>query len=166
MSLKDTEMQVYSLLGAALLSGALIVPFLLLTEAAQAQDTPLKEREVIEATLAYRKKPQKQPQKKRDVVQEVKPQGVSRDENKKVEEKKEEKKEDKDKKPVIDPKDPFKGIRADHRAWRRLQRQREGVRPREQGRPVLRRVARRHEYTVQPTVESTELSYRLHSPRA
>lgn len=111
MSLKDTEMQVYSLLGAALLSGALIVPFLLLTEAAQAQDMPLKEREVIEATLAYRKKPQKQPQKKRDVVQEVKPQGVSRDENKKVEEKKEEKKEDKDKKPVIDPKDPFKGIR-------------------------------------------------------
>lgn len=114
MSLRDSEMQMVSLFGAVLLSAALIVPVVWFTEAAEAGDAPLKEREVIEATLAYRKKPQKQPQKKRAPVQEVKPEGVSRDENKKVEEKKEEKKEKKEeKKVVVDPKDPFKNFRRD-----------------------------------------------------
>lgn len=111
MSLKDTEMQIVSLLGAGMLTAALVVPVGWFTNAAEAQEAPLKDREVIEATLAYRKKPQKQPQKKRDVVKEVKPEGVSRDENKKVEEKKKDEKKKDENKIVIDPKNPFDGIR-------------------------------------------------------
>ena len=103
-------MQIVSILGAVVLSAALIVPTLWFTKAAKAQDAPLADnRQVIEATLAYRKKPQKQPQKKFDQPEVVKPKGVSHDENKKVEEKKEEKKPEKQ--PKIDPDDPFKGIR-------------------------------------------------------
>ena len=110
MSLRDSEMQIVSILGAVVLSAALIVPTLWFTKAAKAQDAPLADnRQVIEATLAYRKKPQKQPQKKFDQPEVVKPKGVSHDENKKVEEKKEEKKPEKQ--PKIDPDDPFKGIR-------------------------------------------------------
>ena len=48
--------------------------------------------QVIEATIAYRKTPQKQPQKKFDQPDVVKPEGVSHDENKKVEPQKDEKK--------------------------------------------------------------------------
>src|SRR5690606_34069843 len=103
MSLRDTEMQIVSILGAGVLSGALIVGTVWFTKAAEAQAPPLADnRQVIEATLAYRKKPQKQPQKKRDQPQVVKPQGVSHDENKKVEEKKEKKEEKKPDKPKID----------------------------------------------------------------
>lgn len=110
MSLKDGEMQIVSIVGACVLSAALIVPTVWFTKAADAQAAPvLDNREVIEATLAYRKKPQKQPQKKFDRPEVVKPQGVSHDENKKVEEKKEEKKPEKQ--PKIDLDDPFKGIR-------------------------------------------------------
>lgn len=109
MSLKDGEMQVVSVLGAGILSAALIVPVVWFTEAAQAQAPVLADREVIEATLAYRKQPQKQPQKKFDQPDVVKPVGVSHDENKKVEDKKEDKKDAKQ--PVVDPKDPFKGLR-------------------------------------------------------
>lgn len=110
MSLEDTEMHVFSLFGAGILSAALIVPVVWFSDDVGASTPPLADdRQVIEATLAYRKKPMKQPQKRRDVVEEVKPVGVSRDENKKVEEKKEDKKEDK--KVVVDPKDPFKGLR-------------------------------------------------------
>src|SRR5262245_56151954 len=98
MSLKDNEMQLVSLFGAGVLSAVMVVPVVWFSGAAEARVAELQDREVIEATLAYRKKPQKQPQKKRDVVEEVKVEGVSRDENKKVEPKKEEKKEEK--KPV------------------------------------------------------------------
>lgn len=111
MSLKDTEMHALSMLAAGALTAALIVPVVWFYDDADARTPPLADnRQVIEATLAYKSSKPKQPQKKRDVVQEVKVEGVSRDENKKVEPpKKEEKKEEK--KPVIDPKDPFKGIR-------------------------------------------------------
>jgi hypothetical protein len=111
MSLKDTEMHVFSLLGAGLLSAALLVPVVWFTDAAEAGSAPLADnRQIIEATIAYKKTPKKQPQKVRDVVEEVKVEGVSRDENKKIEDKKDDKKKE-DKKPVVDPKDPFKGLR-------------------------------------------------------
>jgi hypothetical protein len=109
MSLKDNEMQIVSLLGAGIVSAALVVPVVWFAHTAEAGGAQLQDRQVIEATLAYKSSTKKQPQKKRDVVEEVKVEGVSRDENKKVEPKKEEKKEEK--KPVVDPKDPFKGIR-------------------------------------------------------
>jgi hypothetical protein len=110
MSLKDTEMHVVSMLGAGLLSAALIVPVVFFYDDADARGPALADdRQVIEATLAFKSEKPKQPQKKRDVVEEVKVEGVSRDENKKVEEKKEDKKDEK--KPVVDPKDPFKGLR-------------------------------------------------------
>jgi hypothetical protein len=108
MSLKDGEMQVVSLFGALVLSGALIVPVVYFTEAAEAGAPPLANREVLSATLAYKKTAVKQPQKLRDQPDVVKPQGVSHDENKKVEEKKDEKKP---KDPKVDSKDPFKGLR-------------------------------------------------------
>jgi len=111
MALKDTEMHVVSLFGAGVLSAALIVPVVWFSGDAGARVAPLADnRMVIEATIAYRKQEQKQPQKKRDVVEEVKVEGVSRDENKKVEEKKDDKKKE-EKKAVVDPKDPFKGLR-------------------------------------------------------
>lgn len=114
MSLKDVEMHALSMLAAGALTAALVVPTVWFYDDADARTAPLADnRQVIEATLAYKSTKQKQPQKKRDVVQEVKVEGVSRDENKPVEPKKEDKKENKkvDKKPVIDPNDPFKGIR-------------------------------------------------------
>src|SRR5262245_59904507 len=106
MSLRDTEMQAVSIFGAAQLSVALIVPVVWFTEAAEKQAPILENREVLVATLAYRKTPQKQPQKKTSQTDVVKPQGVSHDENKKVEPKKEEKKDQK-----VDPTNPFKGIK-------------------------------------------------------
>ena len=108
MSLKDAEMHVFSMAGAGLLTAAMFVPILWFAEAKGGDTGPLlKDMQVIEATLAYRKTPQKQPQKKFDNPDVVKPQGVSRDENKKVEEKKPE-----ETKPAkVDEKDPFKGIR-------------------------------------------------------
>jgi hypothetical protein len=108
MSLKDTEMQAVSIFGAAALSVALIVPVVWFHDAAGAKAPLLDNRQVLEATIAYKKSPKKQPQKVRDVPDVVKPVGVSHDENKKVEEKKEEKKP---KDPKIDTKDPFKGLR-------------------------------------------------------
>jgi len=108
MSLKDTEMHVVSLFGAGVLSAALIVPVLYFTSAAEAKRSSLYDnRQVLEATIAYKKTEKKQPQKVRDQPDVVKPIGVSHDEQKKVEPKKEEKKND----PKIDPKDPFKGLR-------------------------------------------------------
>lgn len=107
MSLKDTEMHVVSMIGAGVLSAALLVPVVFLTDAAEAKAPLLANREVLEATLAFKKSPQKQPQKQFDQPDVVKPVGVSHDENKKVEEKKEEKKKDQ---PKVDPKDPFKGL--------------------------------------------------------
>lgn len=104
MSMKDAEMHVISLFGAGVLAAALTVPLVVLTGADRVDGPPLKEQEVIEATIAYRKTPQKQPQKKTAPPPVEEPEGVSRDENKKpVEEKpKEEKKPEK-----ADPNNPF-----------------------------------------------------------
>ena len=105
MALKDTEMQVVSMALAAILTGALFVPILFFTESAKADGPQLKNMEAIEATIAYRKTPQKQPQKVTQQAPVEKPEGVSHDENKKPPEKKpDEKKPD----AKVDPKaDPF-----------------------------------------------------------
>jgi hypothetical protein len=104
MSLKDNEMQLVSVFGAALLSAALIVPTVWFTSAAAVEAPVLEEQEVIEATIAYRKTPQKQPQKKFQNPDVQKPEGVSRDENKKPVEPK---KEDEKKPPKVDEENPF-----------------------------------------------------------
>ena len=105
MSFKDAQLTVISLVGTTVLTVALFVPVLYLTSAADANDIKLDKMESIEASIAYRKTPQKQPQKKvrlPDPV--VKPEGISHDETKKPLEKKPD-----DKKPAKpdDPKDPF-----------------------------------------------------------
>lgn len=107
MSLNDGEMQLVSILGAAILSATVIAPVVYFSAAREHPPSYLENRQVLEATIAYKKSPTKQPQKKLDAPEEVKPVGVSHDETKKVEEKKEEKKKD----PQIDPKDPFKGFK-------------------------------------------------------
>ena len=107
MSMRDAEMHVFSLVGAAGVSAFLFVGILWFTDARIEDTGPVLKQQVIEAKLAYKKTTQKQPQKEFDQPDVVKPVGVSRDENKKVEEKKEEKKKD----AKVDPKDPFKGIR-------------------------------------------------------
>jgi hypothetical protein len=105
MSLKNGEMQVLSVVGAGILTGALFVPMLWFTNAAEAQGPQIKDMEAIEATIAYKKSPAKQPQKHTQPQPTIeKPEGVSHDENKKPEEKKEEKKPDKAK---VDPNNPF-----------------------------------------------------------
>jgi hypothetical protein len=101
--MKDAEMHMFSLFGAAGLTAALFVPMIALAATDRVDAPPLKEQEVIEATIAYRKTPQKQPQKKFQNPDVEKPQGVSRDENKKVEEKKPEEK----KPPKQDENNPF-----------------------------------------------------------
>lgn len=103
--MNDGQIHIASLFGTAILTGALFVPLLFWTEPASATGPALEDREVIEATLAYRKTPQKQPQKKFDNPEVEKPVGVSRDETKKPVEKKPEKAEKKD------DKDPFKNFR-------------------------------------------------------
>ncbi len=108
MSLKDSEMHVVSLLGAGILSAILIVPVVVLARPEPKRSSLYDNRQILEATIAYKKSPSKQPQKKFDQPDVVKPVGVSHDEQKKVEEKKEEKKKDP---PKVDPNDPFKGIR-------------------------------------------------------
>lgn len=103
MSLKDGEMKVVSLLGATVLTAVCIAPLVFFSEASAVEAPPLREQEVIEATIAYRKTPQKQPQKKFQNPDVQKPEGVSRDENKKpVEDKKDEKKP-----PKQDDSNPF-----------------------------------------------------------
>jgi hypothetical protein len=104
MSLKDAEMQMVSLFGALALSASLVVPIVWFTKAAASEGPILKEQEVIEATIAYRKTPQKQPVKLTAPTPTVKPEGVSHDENKKVEEKKDDKKPPEAK---PDPNNPF-----------------------------------------------------------
>src|SRR3982751_4084208 len=83
MSFKDGEMQAISGLGTFVVSSALFLPVLFLTEKAEAQHTKWDEMESIEASIAYKKTPQKQPQKKTQQVEEKKDPGVSKDENKK-----------------------------------------------------------------------------------
>lgn len=105
MALRDTEMHVVSFLGAGIIAAALFVPAMVLSKPPGEDGPQLKDMQVIEATIAYRKTPKKQPQKQIKQVEEVKPQGVSRDENKKVEEKKKEEKKPEPPKP--DDKNPF-----------------------------------------------------------
>lgn len=97
-------MHVVSLAGAGMLAAALAVPLVWMTGGNRVDGPVLKEQEVIEATIAYRKTPQKQPQKKTAPPPVEKPEGVSRDENKKPVEKKPE-----EKKPQAkpDPDNPF-----------------------------------------------------------
>lgn len=106
MSLKDGEMHAFSLFGSIALVAALVVPtvFVKACQEERKEAPVLQEQQVIEATIAYRKTPQKQPQKKFQNPEVEKPQGVSRDENKKVEPPKE--KEEK-KPPKQDDANPF-----------------------------------------------------------
>ena len=103
--MKDGSLEVVSMLGTAVISAGLFLPVLYLTPKAEAQRPDLSNMEAIEASVAYKKTPQKQPQKKvkePDPVQ--KPEGVSHDETKKVEPKKDEPK----KEPKKDDTDPLK----------------------------------------------------------
>lgn len=89
--MKDSEIQVVSVFGTALLTAALFAPVLFFTEAAEAHKPEFGEMEAIEASVAYKKVPQKQPQKQLKEKQPVeKPEGVSHDEQKKPPEKKDE----------------------------------------------------------------------------
>jgi hypothetical protein len=87
MALKDTEMHVMSVFGAIGLSAALLVPTFYFTDPPVIEAAPLREQQVIEATIAYKKVEQKQPQKNTAPPPVEKPEGVSRDENKKPVEK-------------------------------------------------------------------------------
>lgn len=92
-SMKDAEMHIASLFGTVLLTAALSGPMIYFGFADRVDEAPpLKETEVIEATIAYRKTPKKQPEKKVETQAVEKPEGVSRDENKKVEPKKDDEK--------------------------------------------------------------------------
>jgi outer membrane biosynthesis protein TonB len=127
MSFKDGEIQTISVLGTAILTAALFLPVLYLTEKAEASKTKWDDMESIEASIAYKKTPQKQPQKKTREVEEKKDEGVSRDEKKKPIEgckadkdcKADEKCKDarcvpkETKVAKVDPKDPFKGMHHD-----------------------------------------------------
>jgi hypothetical protein len=105
MSLKEPEMQILSIFGAAALTAGLFVPMLWFTDKAEAQGSQLKDMLAIEATIAFKKTPNKQPQKITQPKPTIeKPEGVSHDENKKPDEKKPEKKPEDAK---IDPKNPF-----------------------------------------------------------
>jgi hypothetical protein len=105
MGLKDTEMHVVSVFGAIGLSAALLVPTFLFTDPPVLEAAPLREQQVIEATIAYKKEPKKQPQKNTAPPPVEKPEGVSRDENKKpVDKPKDEKPKDQAK---PDDKNPF-----------------------------------------------------------
>lgn len=105
MALKDTEMHVLSIAGAALVTAALFVPMIWFTDKATEEGPQLKEMQVIEASIAYKKSPIKQPQKQTQPTPTIdKPEGVSHDENKKPPEKKDEKKPDNAK---VDPNNPF-----------------------------------------------------------
>ncbi len=100
--MKDGEIKALSAFGTVAITAALFAPVLFFTEAAQAHKPEFGEMEAIEASVAYKKTPQKQPQKQVKEKQPVeKPEGVSHDEQKKPPEKKDEpkkpaKKEDTD----------------------------------------------------------------------
>lgn len=94
MALKDSEMQMVSVFGTAVLTALLFAPPLVCVHA-EALKPPAENLVAIEASIAYSKAPQKQPQKKFRAPDEVKPEGVSHDETKKPDEKKDEKKPDK-----------------------------------------------------------------------
>lgn len=104
MGLKNVEMHVFSAFGTAVATVAICVPLVWLHGGESIAAPPLKDQEVIEATIAYRKTPQKQPQKKTAPPPVEQPEGVSRDENKKPVEPK---KEDKKPEPKPDDTNPF-----------------------------------------------------------
>jgi hypothetical protein len=105
MSLREPEMQILSILGAAVMTTALFVPMLFFTDRVDARDSELKDMEAIEATIAYKKAPTKQPQKQVQAQPTIeKPEGVSHDENKKPDEKKPDEKKPEAK---VDPNNPF-----------------------------------------------------------
>lgn len=104
MALKNAEMHAVSIFGTAVLTAALFLPMATCAPEDRVDGPVIKEQQVIEATIAYKKAPQKQPQKKFQNPEVEKPEGVSRDENKKpVEEKKDEEK----KPPKVDESNPF-----------------------------------------------------------
>ncbi|MDB4955354.1 MAG: hypothetical protein JWO36_2923 [Myxococcales bacterium] len=105
MSFKDSEIHAVSIVGTLVLTATLFGPAVLLGGGG-GDNTGIKldQMESIEASIAYRKTPQKQPQKKVKEPDPVeKPEGINHDEKKVVEKKPE------DKKPAKpdDPKDPF-----------------------------------------------------------
>lgn len=107
--MKDGSLEAISMLGTAVITGALFVPVLFLTEKAEAQRPDLGEMESIEASIAYKKTPQKQPQKKVKAPDPVeKPEGVSHDENKKPIEKPKDEPKKPPKKDDTDPLAKFK----------------------------------------------------------
>jgi outer membrane biosynthesis protein TonB len=102
MSFNNGQMHGFALVGTAVLSGALFIGTLYMTEAAEAAHQPeLREMITIEASLARKSVKKKQPQKELKAPEpEVKPEGVSHEETKKLPEKKPE-----DKKPPKKPDD-------------------------------------------------------------
>jgi outer membrane biosynthesis protein TonB len=129
MSFKESEMQTISVLGTVIVTLALFLPVLYLTEKADDVKSKFDDMESIEASIAFKKVPQKQPQKKTSQPEVKKDDTVSHDENKKPIEgckldsdcKPDEKCKDTrcvaKKEPTVvvqaDPKDPFKGIHHD-----------------------------------------------------
>jgi hypothetical protein len=83
MSFKDGEIQAVSILGTAILTSALALPVVYLTEKAAPAKVKFDNMESIEASIAYKKTPQKQPQKQTSQPVVKKDEGVSHDENKK-----------------------------------------------------------------------------------
>ena len=83
MSFKDGEIQAVSILGTAILTSALALPVVYLTEKAAPAVVKFDNMESIEASIAYKKTPQKQPQKQTSQPIVKKDEGVSHDENKK-----------------------------------------------------------------------------------
>src|SRR5262249_54927575 len=75
----DGQLEMVSMIGTAVLTASLFVPVLYLTESATALRPDLGEMEAIEASIAYKKAPQKQPQKKIEAPQPDKHEGVSHD---------------------------------------------------------------------------------------
>jgi outer membrane biosynthesis protein TonB len=103
MSLNNSQLHGYALVGTIVFTGALFGGTLYLAHPAEAsQVPPLKEMMTIEASLARKAEKKVQPQKELKTPEPpAKPEGVSRDENKKPPEKKpEEKKPPKDDKPI------------------------------------------------------------------
>jgi outer membrane biosynthesis protein TonB len=85
MSFNNGQMHGFALLGTVVLTGALFVGTLYLSEAAETTHEPqLQEMITIEASLARKSVKKKQPQKELKAPEPpVKPEGVSHDENKK-----------------------------------------------------------------------------------
>lgn len=79
MSFKDGELQTISVLGAATIAAALFLPVVFLTEKSKPQHDKLEDMESIEASIAYKKQPQKQPQKQTSQPVEPKKEAITRD---------------------------------------------------------------------------------------